>query len=229
MSMGHNEAMADLMWLNALSFFGEHFGVRKDPTWLWPHLDAVTTLDPNFALVYEWAGTVVIYGGEITNESVMVSNEVLERGVARFPLRWELWMMLGVNYANELRPTTPEERTEWSIRASEAFSRAASLPGAPWFLRGTALSVSHADPDVEATAATVAAGLVASEMDAETNAMRGMALRRLPTPVRTQIDAHEGAANRLVSSSRWSLTSGLHTLAVHPAPLYVEHSEVPTP
>lgn len=221
-SLGHHEAVADLMWLNALSFFGKYFGVRKDASWLWPHLDAVTTLDPNFALVYEWAGTVVMYGQEITNDTVHASNEVLERGVERFPLRWELWLMLGVNYSNELRPSSPEEAAEWRDRGAEAFSRAASLPGAPWFLRGTALSVSGTDRDVDATARVVDAALLAPSSEGETNSMRGVALRRLPTPLRLRVEARAEAADRLLNSSRWPFSPSLLALAVLTEPLYVE-------
>ena len=134
-ALGHNEAMADLVWLNALSFFGAYRHLDPGVNWLDPHIEAVAALDPRFRIVYEWAGAVIMYGGTIDRESVMASNRFLERGVERFPLDWSIRFMLGANYAFELVGTTPEEHEEFRRIGAEHIAIAASLPNAPPALR----------------------------------------------------------------------------------------------
>lgn len=143
-SLGHNEAMADLVWLNALSFYGRYFYLDTNVTWLDPHVEAIVELDPKFRLVFEWAGSVIMYSGRIDNESIMAANRFLEIGAERFPLDWNIRFMLGVNYYYELLPTTEEELElveGWRAYGAEQISVAAGLPNAPDNLRLTAASL----------------------------------------------------------------------------------------
>ena len=137
-AMGYPEAMADMMWLDALSFLGANFKKRHSTDWLAPHLNAISTLDPQFSLVYEWAATVVMYSGIITNETVRASNEILEVGTARFPNSWELHFMLAVNYLVELRASDDEERAANVRYGTRMLSRASRMPGAPDWLNASA-------------------------------------------------------------------------------------------
>jgi hypothetical protein len=141
LSLGHREALADLLWLNALSYFGQHRGLSRDARWLRPHLDAITHLDPRFELVYAWAATVTMYGGRIDAESIGASNEILELGIEAFPSSWELHFMLGVNYAFEMSSDDPEERARQREYGSRMIARASVLPSAPAFLQATAATL----------------------------------------------------------------------------------------
>ncbi len=142
-ALGHNEAMADLVWLNALSFYSAYASTGMDDHWLDPHVEAIMTLDPEFRLVFEWAGTVIMYAGEIDNDSVMAANRFLEIGVERFPFDWSLRFMLGVNYYFEMVPTNAEEAEnveDWRTTGAEHLAIAAGLPNAPSNLRLAAAS-----------------------------------------------------------------------------------------
>lgn len=143
MALGHNEAFADLLWLNALSHFGLHAWRRNDPGWLDASIEALEAVDPRFQLVYEWAGTVLVYGSGFQQESILRANEVLLRGTQRFPMSWTLWRMLGTNYYFELPPTSndPEQIEEWRRQGATYLARAAALPNAPASLRTAALSM----------------------------------------------------------------------------------------
>ncbi len=143
MAMGHNEALADLLWLNALSHFGLHAWRRNDPGWLDASINALESVDPRFQLVYEWAGTVLVYGSGFQQESILRANDVLRRGVRRFPMSWTLWRMLGTNYYFELPPTSndPEQIAAWRAEGADYLARAAALPNAPESLRTAALSM----------------------------------------------------------------------------------------
>ena len=143
LALGHNEALADLLWLNALSHFGLHAWRRNDPGWLDANIEALEAVDRRFQLVYEWAGTVLVYGSGFQREAILKSNEVLLRGTERFPMAWSLWQMLAMNYLVELPRTSrdPEEVAEWRTLAVDYLGRAANLPNAPASMRAAALSM----------------------------------------------------------------------------------------
>jgi hypothetical protein len=143
LALGHNEALADLLWLNALSHFGLHAWRRNDPDWLDANIEALETVDPRFQLVYEWAGTVLVYGSGFQRDAILKSNEVLLRGTERFPMAWTLWQMLAMNYLVELPRTSrdPEEVAQWRALAIDYLGRAANLPNAPASMRAAALSL----------------------------------------------------------------------------------------
>ena len=132
---GHDEMMADLIWLRALSYFANHFFLDQDYRWLDRYAETVINLDPNFKMVYQWAGVVTMYGGQyIDNQAVMNSIRFLEMGRERFPDDWLLNFMLGVNYRYELIPSNREERRQWRLLGATYLSRAAQAPDAPAWL-----------------------------------------------------------------------------------------------
>lgn len=132
MSLGHTEALADLVFLRTLIYFGSQVTGARDYRWLDKYLDTIVALDPHFKLPYRWAGVATMYDGRaITNDSVKLSNHFLELGVARFPDDWELPFMLGCNYLFELKTEDPSQRAEWDRRGTEYIRRAALLGGSP--------------------------------------------------------------------------------------------------
>jgi len=138
-AIGYPEALADLFWLDGLSFFAEARSSQRDVDFLRPHLRTITTLDPRFELVYEWAATLVMYGAAFTRETVATSTQILEEGVQRFPNSWELQFMLACNYLWEYPAESEEEAAEFRRRGLDAMVRASQLPGAPdWLQSATA-------------------------------------------------------------------------------------------
>lgn len=218
-ALGHHEAMADLVWLNALSFFGEHFGLRKDARWLFPHLEAITGLDPRFSLVYAWAGTATMYGSEISNETVLASCEILERGVEQFPLAWDIRFMLGVNYAFELRTRDPELHAQWRRTGAEHIARAAALPNAPQFLSAAAASLLAGDDNVAEFLNATVRGYLWSAPDATQFALASQLRRnfRRTTSVTTIAQAEMIAA--LSKHPDWALSPATAMLVLHPDPI----------
>lgn len=138
-ALGYPEALADLFWLDGLSFFADARSSQRDVDFLRPHLNTITTLDPKFELAYEWAATLVMYGTAFTRETVSMSTEILEEGVQRFPNSWELQFMLACNYLWELPAQSQDEAGEFRRRGLDAMVRASQLPGAPdWLQSATA-------------------------------------------------------------------------------------------
>lgn len=225
-SLGHHEAVADLIWLNALSFFGEHFALRHESDWLQPHFEAITTLDPNFMLVYEWAGTAMMYGGEITNETVMASNEVLEKGVEQFPLAWSLHFMLGVNYAVELRPSTVEEREQWRGLGGEYIARAATLPNAPAYLTIVAQSYLRDSSAWAVRYDALSQNLLWLESRLEINSSQAQLRSIAPPSLSEPLVGRLTLLRHLTAQPQWAAVPPGLSLIAHPDPDYVAPVDV---
>jgi len=104
-SLGHEEALADLIWMRALVYFGEELGERGEVAHVFDYGDAIVTLDPYFAAAYRWVGSAAIYRtGNVTARDAERAIAFLERGVRRLPDDGELLWELGATLSYELPP-----------------------------------------------------------------------------------------------------------------------------
>ncbi|MFT6396156.1 MAG: hypothetical protein ACJAYU_000899 [Bradymonadia bacterium] len=221
LAMGHNEAMADLLWLNALSFYGRYRIINDDVEWLDPHINAIVEVDPKFRRVYEWAGAVIMYGGVINNESVMATNRVLERGVERFPYDWSLRMMLGINYVYELIPRTRAElelETEWRRYGTEQLAVGAGLPNAPETLRLASTSMLRRRAGWERIARSLEEVYLMTAAD-EARTIRSHIHSHLLQADGAALLRHREAMLALDRSSNWGFDETDLTLYLNPEPL----------
>ena len=134
LSLGYRKALADVLWVMTLVYFGDQVAVRGRMKYLSARTDAILALDPKFRDVYPWIGVVAVYNtGGITLSDVETSNRYLERGMRVFPRDGELVYLLAFNYAIEMPPFVRdrEQKKRWKRHAAELFARAARLPGAP--------------------------------------------------------------------------------------------------
>ena len=135
-SLGHREALADLIWLRALVYFGEELVHRGDVANLYRYADAMIALDPYFKKVYAWVASSAIYRtGNVTIADAHKAIAYLEVGVRLFPDDGKLAWDLGANYLYELPPLLDDarERNEARRRGVEHL-RVAVLrgEGPPW-------------------------------------------------------------------------------------------------
>lgn len=141
-SLGHIEAMADLVWVKAVLYFGEKVTTRSKQTYLRRYLDTVIQLNPRFRRVYQWAGAVMIYNARrITNDSVWDSIHYLRKGHNQFPKNWRILFSLASNYLYELKTTDPEMRDKWRRIGADYLWKAANLGGGPDYLHSMAAKV----------------------------------------------------------------------------------------
>lgn len=223
LALGHDEAMADLIWINALSFYGRYFHLDTDVSWLDPHIEAIVELDPHFRLVFEWAGAVIMYGGEINNESVMAANRFLELGVERFPLDWSLHFMLGVNYAYELVPETPaefEQVDEWRAYGAEQIVIAAGLPNAPPHLDLTAASLLRRRADWDRQIGVYETSYLSVGADQARSMRRHIETTMLPADAERLVRARH-LVNVVRMRPMWGLQPVDFLLALHPDPVHL--------
>jgi len=123
---------ADLYWMRALQHFGatrlRDKGAKRFEN-LYPFLDLATSLDSRFLIAYRFGAIFLSEqppGGPGRPDQAIA---LLQKGVEHNPTRWELLQDIGfVHYW-------------WTgdyVRAAEAFSRGAAVPGAPWWMKSLA-------------------------------------------------------------------------------------------
>lgn len=132
LALSFDALAADLYWMRAL----QHFGATRLRTTgskqfenLYPFLDLATSLDTRFLIAYRFGAIFLSEerpGGPGRPDQAIA---LLEKGVEHNPHRWELHQDIGfVHYW-------------WTgdyVRAAEAFSKGAAVPGAPWWMKSMA-------------------------------------------------------------------------------------------
>jgi hypothetical protein len=135
-SLGYREALADLLWMKTLVYYGEELVHRGGARNLYHYGDAIIALDPDFKRVYRWVASSAIYRlGDVAIDDVRRAIQYLDVAARRFPDDGEIAWDLGANYAFELVPLLhdPAER-EAARRKGLEYLEAASLrnAGPPW-------------------------------------------------------------------------------------------------
>jgi len=121
-SLGFDTVLADVLWVRAVLYFGEHFLTDQDYRWLYRILDATTTLDPQNIMAYRFGGTLLALG----EDDVEKSMELLKKGIRNNPDKdWRLYFLLGYNYFYYL---------EDHASAAKYLEKASRMPGHPDYL-----------------------------------------------------------------------------------------------
>jgi hypothetical protein len=86
MVMDLDEAVADLLWIQAMLYFADAYMTGKSYQWLGHILDVVTLLNPRLHAAYEFGGVV------LTKEKKTLPKtlKLLDRGISEFPDDWRL-------------------------------------------------------------------------------------------------------------------------------------------
>jgi tetratricopeptide (TPR) repeat protein len=103
LSLGWNEAAADLLWMRALVYFGEEFRHGGGLSHVFNYADAIVALDPQFLAVYRWMGMAALYRPvAITTDDVERAVAFMQRGEELFPEDGELAWNIGAALVFEL-------------------------------------------------------------------------------------------------------------------------------
>ncbi len=128
--LGYESAVADVLWIRAILYFGGGHGTQLDDdwyVWLYYMLDLVTDLNPHFEAPYKFGGVML----RISPEWVDASNLIMAKGMAHNPDEWYFPFSIAMNYY--LR--------EDMQRSAEFLTVAASKPDAPFYLPNLAASL----------------------------------------------------------------------------------------
>jgi hypothetical protein len=121
-TFGFNQVLADYFWIKTVGYFGEHLMSDRNYPWLYPMLDLVTTLDPQFIWPYYFGGITL----SLEAKQVEQSNLILKKAIHYHPDKWHFLFYLGFNYwyhDNNL------------LMAATYIKRAAMNPKAPRYLK----------------------------------------------------------------------------------------------
>ncbi|HXY39401.1 MAG TPA: hypothetical protein VEQ10_07005 [Vicinamibacteria bacterium] len=131
---GFESLAADVYWLRTVQYFGGQrvFARGKRFELLRPLIDITTTLDPRLEIAYRYGAIFLSEASPFGAGRPREGVEVLELGVRNLPSSWRLRQDLGFFYYLYLHD--PEH-------AAEVLSRAADVPGAPYWLRTLAADV----------------------------------------------------------------------------------------
>lgn len=120
MVLGYDVAVADLLWLRAIQYFGGKSPSAGTYRWFYPMADTITTLDPKFDMVYHSAGIVLAVYAE--PKRIEESVAILKKGVENSPDEWRHPFYLSFmywHYLNDYRS------------AAKYMTIAAARPGHP--------------------------------------------------------------------------------------------------
>jgi len=138
MSLGYRRALADLIWLRALIYFGEQFENQGAVKHVFNYGDSMLALDPDFRRVYRWVGVAGVYTPTGNPpEFIERAIDVLRRGVERFPSDGQLAWDAGATIIYELLPHLPKDdpdRERLRAEGNEHMMAAARLGAGPDWL-----------------------------------------------------------------------------------------------
>lgn len=151
MSVGYREALADLLWIRALVFSGEHIG-KVDIAATDRYVAGITELSPGFKRAYIWGGITAVYGatGKITRDQVDRSIRIYRRGVKRFPESHEILYPFGMLLTHQVGSTegyTAQEKAAYEAEGIEMIRKAAAFGADPLVRRYAATLVADRGAD----------------------------------------------------------------------------------
>lgn len=153
MSFGYQNALANLLWFNTISYFGKHYASDQNYKWLAHMCDLVTTLDPKAQHVYEFGAVMLAWEVNAPAESI----KLLDKAIANVPEYWRFPYLRGFTRMYFIGDQSG---------AAHDFKLAATLPEAPPAVASLAaknLAASRNDPKA---AVEFLSGMLASTTDA---------------------------------------------------------------
>lgn len=136
LSLGFQDALADLIWCRSLVYFGEEIGQQGKVRFAFEYTDAIVTLSPDFREAYRWAAVLSMSrpaGTEL--EDAFQGATYLERALERWPsdgeLHWDYGSLMRFQIAPLMAPG-PEKDRVLGLAAPHLAAAASLGAGPPW-------------------------------------------------------------------------------------------------
>jgi hypothetical protein len=135
-SLGYQQALADLIWCKSLVYFGEELQHQSAVRHAFEYTDAILSLDPDFRAAYRWIAVASLYRPvAVSMDAGLRAAEYLARAIDRWPRDGELHWDYGSLLRFELAPLEkdPAKKEKLIARAMPHLEQAARLgAGPPW-------------------------------------------------------------------------------------------------
>jgi hypothetical protein len=141
LSLGYRELAADLLYIKLRVYFGGYYETEADRVAAVG--EAIVALDPRFGRVYDYAANAMTIAQLGVDQSTYRrAIAMLEKGIREFPDSWEMPLLAGQIYIQDLKPDpqpdTPEgraaaaaQRRAWDERGTLLVESAIRKPRAP--------------------------------------------------------------------------------------------------
>lgn len=130
-SLGYREMLADLLWIRAIGYVGGDDDRAAGTRAL---VEAIVALDPRFERVYPFTGAALsAMGTEPSEDDLLASIRLLERGMQEFPENCKLPLLAGQVYTVELVELTDDvpQIERWQLEGARYLERAVRIRGCP--------------------------------------------------------------------------------------------------
>jgi hypothetical protein len=91
LSLGYTNVLGNVLWFNAINYFGKHYHGDRNLKWLYHMCDMVAELDPRAHHVYEFCGAMLAWENNTPEQAV----QILTTGVRNIPESWYLLYLRG--------------------------------------------------------------------------------------------------------------------------------------
>ena len=135
-ALGHPSFVADILYIRASMYFGDHLFSDRRYEWLELYLESSIELDPRFLQLYKW-GAIWMKLGEyvIRRENVEKSIRMAERGLDYFPNDYWFYEWVGFEYLFQMadlmefkqKPPSNDEKEAWQKKGIEYYRIASEL------------------------------------------------------------------------------------------------------
>jgi tetratricopeptide (TPR) repeat protein len=120
LALGFDSLVADAYWIRAVVYYGglqRSQAAVKDYSSLYPLLDLVTTLDPQFKIAYRFGSLFLTEPAPSGPGRPDLAISLLQRGIERDNGRWEYYFDIGFIYYWWLKDYT--KAAEWFLRGAD--------------------------------------------------------------------------------------------------------------
>lgn len=126
MSLGHEETLADLIWIRAL----QYNNLKNEAQLAESFADAIIELDPDFEPVYRWVAVKAVFSDNISAAAVQRAIDYLTLGAERFPEKSYYHYNIATNYMSYYPSENAEEDAELRKKAIYHLQQAMQKPDA---------------------------------------------------------------------------------------------------
>jgi len=129
--LGFDSLAADIYWLRTVQYFGGQrlYSTEKRFELLEPLLNITTTLDPKLKIVYTYGATFLSESWPLGAGVPLKALALIDKGIENNPDHWRFYLDKGFIYFWTMKDYQ---------RAAEIFLEGSKLPGAPYWMVGTA-------------------------------------------------------------------------------------------